>query len=294
MFRLTRFFSVTSLTAFIIVTVLLGIFYRQAAVDDLVTLGERNNVALTQTFANSLWGEFQPFVLSASDMTGDELREDPETARLRESVLALRNNLSVIKVKVYNLEGLTVFSTEAEQTGQDKSDNGGFLRARTGEIITELTHRDSFSAFEGVIEDRDVISSYVPLRSGGGSGTVAGVIEVYDDVTPLLEHIDQTQRQVIAIVVVVLGVLYIVLFFIVRYGDNVIKRQVTQREEAEVALQRSDSELEAQNRRLARAHEFFRSTLGQMDETMSRGGDPAEMKAYLKQARQQFDRLEQS
>ncbi len=46
MFRLTRFFSVTSLTAFVIVTALLGVFYRQAAIDDLLTLGERNNVML--------------------------------------------------------------------------------------------------------------------------------------------------------------------------------------------------------------------------------------------------------
>ena len=56
----------------------------------------------------------------------------------------------------------------------------------------------------------------------------------------------------------------------------------------------TDSELEAQNRRLERVHEFFRSTLDQMDDTMSRGGDLAEMQAYLKQARQQFDRLEQN
>lgn len=47
MFRLTRFFSITSLTAFVIVSVLLGVFYRQAAIGDLITLGERNNVALT-------------------------------------------------------------------------------------------------------------------------------------------------------------------------------------------------------------------------------------------------------
>ena len=92
----------------------------QAAIDDLITVGERNNVALTQTFANSLWTDFQPFVASATGMSGDELRADPETARLQEAVLALMDNLSVIKVKVYDLEGLTVFSTEAEQMGDEK------------------------------------------------------------------------------------------------------------------------------------------------------------------------------
>src|SRR3972149_4856989 len=102
--------------------------------------------------------------------------------------------LSVIKVKIYNLEGMTVFSTQESQIGEDKSENAGFLAALNGGFASELTHRDTFSAFEGEIEDRDVISSYVPIQRGDAS--VEGVFEIYDDVTPLLENISIAQRNI--------------------------------------------------------------------------------------------------
>ncbi|MCI0423785.1 MAG: hybrid sensor histidine kinase/response regulator, partial [Acidobacteria bacterium] len=190
MFKLLRFFSITSLIAFIIVTVLLGAFYRQTALTDLIELEESKNVVLAQAFANSLWPQFAPFVTSVSGLNGDELRARPETARLHQAVLAQMKGLSVVKVKVYNLEGLTVFSTEASQIGQDKSANAGFLSARSGRIASELTHRDTFSAFEGTIEDRDVFSSYIPIQRSGSTGTIEGVFELYSDVTPFLKKIE--------------------------------------------------------------------------------------------------------
>lgn len=56
--------------------------------------------------------------------------------------------VEVLKVKIYDLSGLTAFSTEAAQIGDDKSGNAGFLSARRGHVVSELSHRDTFSAFE--------------------------------------------------------------------------------------------------------------------------------------------------
>lgn len=245
MFRLVRYFSITSLVAFLIVTVVLALFYRQTAVDDLLVLRESNNVALTQSFANSLWPEFSRFVTTAYTLSPEELPRHPEIARMREAVLAQMAGLSVVKVKVYDLDGLTVFSTEARQIGESKRDNAGYLSAREGVVATELTHRDTFSAFEQTIEDRDVISSYVPIQPVGPGGPVEGVFEVYDDVTPLLQRIEQTQRNVIIGVVVVLAVLYGVLYVIVRRGEHIIQQQIAEREQAQRAQRESEARLKA-------------------------------------------------
>jgi hypothetical protein len=170
MFKLLRYFSITSLIAFIIVTVLLSILYRQIILSDLVKIAESKNVALTQAFSNSLWPRFASFVNSAAELPSDELTSHPQIAELRQAVLAQMSGLSVVKVKVYNLDGLTVFSTQASQIGEDKRNNAGFLAARYGNVASELTHRDTFSAFEQTIEDRDVFSSYIPIRPGGQMG----------------------------------------------------------------------------------------------------------------------------
>lgn len=243
MFRLVRYFSITSLAAFVLVTGVLALFYRQNAINDLLVLRESNNVALTQSFANSLWPQFSRFVGSAFTLSPEELAQHEEIARLRQAVLDQMSGLSVVKVKVYDLNGLTVFSSEARQIGEDKSGNAGYLSARNGVVATELTHRDTFSAFEQTIEDRDVISSYVPIQPDGPGGAVEGVFEIYDDVTPLLKRIEQTQRNVILGVVAVLAVLYGILYAIVRRGDRIIRQQAAEREKAEQARAQSEARL---------------------------------------------------
>ncbi len=281
-FQLLRYFTITSLTAFVLVGVSLVVFYRQIAVEELTEIGESKNAALTQTFSNVIWPEFAPFLISASDLSADAIRAHPETARLRQAVFEQMQGLSVIKVKIYTLDGKTVFSTEESQIGEDKSENAGFLAARNGELASELTHRDTFSAFEGQIEDRDVISSYVPIQRGGSD--VEGVLEVYDDVTPLLENISVSQRNIVIGVTLILSLLYAVLFLLIRRADNQIKQQFIEQQQAEQEIQAAYTREESVN-------EFFRFTLLNIIEYVNRGNEKAELLTYLEQIKQQFNDL---
>ncbi len=54
MFNLRRYFSLTSAAVIIVITVVLAIFYRQHATNELVEIAERQNVTLAQSFANFL------------------------------------------------------------------------------------------------------------------------------------------------------------------------------------------------------------------------------------------------
>ncbi|MBE7551528.1 MAG: PAS domain-containing protein [Anaerolineales bacterium] len=240
MFKLLRYFSVTSFIAFVVVAALLGVFYRQLVLSHLIEIAENKNIALTQAFSNSLWPQFAPFVTSASGLSVDELRSHPEISRLHQAVLRQMEGLTIVKVKVYNLNGLTVFSTEAKQIGEDKSNNAGYLAARSGQVASELTHRETFSAFEDTIEDRDVFSSYIPIRRGGPTGPIEGVFEVYDDVTPLIQRLEQAQRNVIIGVSLTLALLYAVLFFIVKRADDIIQHQYSELKHSTAALQESE------------------------------------------------------
>lgn len=281
-FQLLRFFTVTSLVAFVLVAVSLVTFYRQIAVDELIEIGESKNAALTQTFSNVIWPEFAEFLGSASALGADAIRAHPETARLRQAVLEQTQGLSVIKVKIYNLEGFTVFSTQESQIGEDKSENAGYLAARNGDLASELTHRDTFSAFEGEIENRDVISSYVPIY--GASGKVEGVFEVYDDVTPLLQSVSIAQRNIAIGVTVILVLLYAILFLLVSRADSLIKRQF-------IEQQQSEEEIQKAYEREENVNEFFRFTLLNIIGYVNRGTEKSELLAHLEQIKQQFNDL---
>ena len=249
MFKLLRYFSITSFIAVAIVAVLLGLFYRQIAVNNLVEVGESKNVALTQLFANSLGQEFGFFLKSVSGLGREELRAHSEIAKLRQAVLAQMKGLSVVKIKVYNLDGLTAFSTEEKQIGEDQSRNLGFLAARSGKALSSIVHRDTFNAFDHIIENRDLLQTYMPFRRGF-SGPIEGVVELYDDVTAFLQKIKRTQQIVILGVISLLMLLYGVLFFIVRHADKIIKRQDTERKRAEEALAQKAEKLKRSNAEL--------------------------------------------
>ena len=124
----------------------------------------------------------------------------------------------MLKVKIYNLDGLTVFSSQASQIGEDKSNNPGFFAAaRDGRPASKLAHKDRFSAFSGEVLDRDLVESYLPIRRG--DGPVEGVFELYSDVTPLIGKIERFTAKLAAGILLVFGLLYVVLYLIVRHAD---------------------------------------------------------------------------
>ncbi len=231
MFKLSRYFSIASLVAIIVVVTALSMYYRDRTTDTMMAHQTRSNAALAQAFVNSVWSKYAAFVTSASDIPAAELHGRSEITALRSDILAQMQDLDVVKVKIYNLDGLTVFSTDATQIGADKSDNTGFQQARGGEIASSITFRNEFYAFERVIVDRNLVTSYIPVRTA--DGTVEAVFELYSDVTDLLEELNRTQVQVIIVVSIVLGLLYAFLYLIVKRADSIISTREEERRENE-------------------------------------------------------------
>jgi PAS domain S-box-containing protein len=244
MFRLLRYFSITSLVSVVVTSIALSYFYRQVSVRDLVAIGENSNVDKTIMFSNLLGSQVRSFRELSSPLGAGEIRAHPATRELDTEVKRMMFGQEVVKVKIYDLSGKTIYSSDAQQIGEDKSANAGFARARSGLPVSELTHRDSFSAFENVIENRDLLSSYVPLREQA-TGTIWGVFEVYEDVTPLLARIEATQRTVALGVSGVLLILYAILLLIVLRADAVLRRQDIEIQRSAGALRQMNEELES-------------------------------------------------
>jgi diguanylate cyclase (GGDEF)-like protein len=215
---------VTSLVGFIVVLGVLLLFYRYSAFNAIREHESRNNVALTRVFANTLWPRHAAFIANAAALPKAQLRARPEQAALRRDVLDQMEGLNVVKVKIYDLTGTTVFSTDPKQIGEDKSANSGFLAAKAGRTASEVTFRNSFDAFEQVINDRNLVSSYVPVRSGDGR-QVEAVMEVYSDVTDFVEQLERTQWQIVAAVLGSLALLYLFLLGISRRADRILTEQ---------------------------------------------------------------------
>ena len=221
-FHLTRYFSTLSFVLIVLSGGALDAFLHQQGSAQLNRMAEDRNVAMTQVFRNALWQEFAPLVNNAAGQTPDMLRRQVAERGLLAKTATLMRDSEAIKVKVYNLEGLTVFSSDPRQIGEDKRTNPGFIAAATGNVASELTHRNQFDAFEGERADIDVISSYVPLLD---QGRLVGVFEVYQDVTPFVLRLEQAKWWIWLTVLGVLGTLYLAQLLVVRRAQAIMRLQ---------------------------------------------------------------------
>ena len=198
-FRLLRHFSAASLIGLAVVMVGLTLAYRELTRQHLIEHESRANASLTRAFANTTWGRYREFVVTAPGRGRESLLADPRMSALQTEVRQQMQGLQVVKVKVYTLGGLTVFSTDVGQIGEDKQGTSGILAAQSGQVVSQIIYREKFNAFEGEIFKRDLMASYVPVGHAPGGGPEA-VFEIYSDVTELLEHERLAQWQIAGLV----------------------------------------------------------------------------------------------
>ncbi|MEO1520569.1 MAG: hypothetical protein AAFU78_07300, partial [Cyanobacteria bacterium J06633_2] len=242
-FKLLKNFSMLSLSTFSIATILLAVFYYRQAVNDLIASTEEHNVSTTQLFANTIWPKYGSFLSSTQDLNKEALVAHSSIQQLREDTITQFENLSVVQVKIFDLQGRTVFSTNEAQIGEDKSQSSGFLIAKSGDVVSQLGHRDTLNALQETIEDRDLLSSYIPIYDDDFNEDVVGVFELYTDVTHLLQRIEQAQRQIVGSSVLLSTVLFGILFIFVKRADYLLEKQYQQVQESELRYRHQASEL---------------------------------------------------
>ena len=273
---------------------------QETALRDLLRIHEAGNINLTQLLSNALWEkDFAPLVAKAQRIPvahcraiadvknadgkmvlpdekkacyagiGKSIRAFPEFPAINARVFDTMKKSTVFKIKVYDLRGITVYSSEHTQIGDDKVDNPGWQAAVNGAPASTLTHRDKLNAFEGVVVDRDLIEIYIPATAPG-TDRIVGVFEIYSDVTPFLQQIKDASAEIrkastenlaqleraavanedkadnyatraLAIVFSLLTLLYGALFLIVRNGQRIIDSEKAERMQAEAALSASEA-----------------------------------------------------
>ncbi|WP_260295391.1 ATP-binding protein [Sedimenticola hydrogenitrophicus] len=238
-FQLVRYFTIASLVVFLIVAFSLNFVQNRIQTAALVEQEENQNINMTRVISNSIWPEFDFLINRSGTVSTESLKKHPEMQRIFNLTTSLLKGLPVIKVKAFNLEGRTVFSTQNSQVGEDKSQNSGFLSAKNGVPASALSHRDTFDAFDETISDRDVVSSYIPVYNPK-TGKLEGVFEIYSDVTRFLAKLRETQYMVVAGIAGLLGLLFIALLVIVKRADQIIKQQDIENQKSRMQIAQSE------------------------------------------------------
>ena len=232
MLNLLRYSQVIAIAVLLAVVVALSLLYRGLVLDALVESETQSNVAITRAFANAIWPSHARFVARAGSLPRAGLAQRPEIEAIDRELRQLANGLNVVKVKIYDLHGLTVFSSDQRQIGEDKSGNPGFRRAREGYPASEITFRDRFDAWEGAISDRNIIATYVPVHMSHAE-PVEAVLEVYTDVTELVKRMQYGQRQIIAGVLGAMVLVWLLVQLMLSHYRRRLKEEERQRKTQE-------------------------------------------------------------
>ncbi len=228
MLRIYRYLALASAVVLLLALAMVAWFYHQHAVLNLVEISTKHNVGLNRVMLNTLWSKYGDYLISARDLDGPTLRARPETREIHETIKELSAGVNVLKVKIYNRDGLTIFSSDPAQIGEDYSGRAAFMAAvRDGEPSSALTFRDRFSAFSGEVFQRDIVETYVPISIEDGD--ILGAFEVYTDVTDIKQRIARTTFNMLIGLFAIFGALYGVLVFgIMRRAIAPIRRASNQ------------------------------------------------------------------
>jgi diguanylate cyclase (GGDEF)-like protein len=232
-FHLVRYFAITSLIGLLLVLAPLLFFYHQFATAALQDRETRNNLALTRSFASRLWPQYAAYVQGAAHLSPQQLTQGPDLARLRRDVQQQMQGLPVVLVRLYDRHGLTVFSTDAAQIGEQRSGDAGVLGAIAGRTLSEIASQADGPGQSG--GSRNLISSYVPVRLDD-SQPPEGVLEVGTDASDYLAVLGRSMQQIVALVCGSLAAFYLFLHLLVRRADRNLRRQAQRESLAHEAM----------------------------------------------------------
>ena len=223
-FKLVRYFSITSAVAFLAAVILLAALYHWTSEKDLVRLAEIETVELGQTVSNSTWPQIAKLMERTATLDADTLRSRTETLQIHDALEKVTMGLPVLKIKIYDLSGRTIYSTAAKEIGENRNGNAGFISAaKKLKPVSKLSRKGSITAFSGVLFNRDVVETYVPVY--GPTGAVAAVFELYNDVSRTVGGVNRTLRRLVISLVAAFIFLYGALYLIVRRGDRILQFQ---------------------------------------------------------------------
>ncbi len=230
-FRLAGYFALACLVGLLLVLAPLLYFFRHFETQALQDRETLRNVAITHSFTTQLWPSYAAYVQGASRMDLPQLTQNPEATRLRRDVLQQMQGL--VEVRLYDLHGLTVFSTDTRQIGEDRSGEAGVQGAIAGQVLSHVRLANQVNSTDK--DARRLVSSYLPIRRSADQQP-QGVLELSSDVTEDMAQLGHRTQQISAVACGGLAAFYLFLYFLVRRADRGLRRQAQSESQALEAL----------------------------------------------------------
>lgn len=159
----------------------------------------------------------------------------------------------IVEFKVWNTRGRLLYSTDSSAIGTSFPMHEGLLRARLGEVVSEISTLDDAENAALAAQHNHLLETYSPVWLSGTDQIVA-VAEYYQRTDELDREIGLIQRRTWLVVGLAILTIYLLLAVFVRRASNTIENQQVELSQKVVQLSdllQQNSELHERVRRAA-------------------------------------------
>lgn len=214
---LLRLLSIASLLAILITALSLVYLYRHEQIRLSEEYLAQKNESHLLRHVNSLSDTINALVTNSAVRNSQTVLPDFDTLFFSASDEIDTNTL--LKLKIYNLAGVAVYSSAKSEIGKTSQRPDLLAKALHGETVHSMEHRDTFFSMNGEMRDVHVYLTYMPLKYGEKQ---TGVIESYDDISRFVHLLNVRSIQISLIVLGIFGALYASLFYAIRRTDRAL------------------------------------------------------------------------
>jgi len=231
-FRLVKYFTFTSLVVIFLGTIVLSFLNIHWARSLQFKKSEDYALLLIENLNHQIYTQFQIPVYYIFGKI--QLRNKKQFDLMDKIIRSTLHSFKIDMVNLYDVKN-NIISYSFNNDIVGKKDLGGreYLNAVSGKSTSKLVQKGNFwQILLGFPEEIKVIT-FAPLREAKPlttiSGKVLGVVEVVQDLSEDYKTIFRYQVHVIMTCAVVMGLLLIILIFVVKRGEGIIKQRTLER-----------------------------------------------------------------
>jgi two-component system, sensor histidine kinase and response regulator len=246
MFKLLRYYSISSAFIILLVAFSVGHFYQWYETRRMFASASEQNQTVATALLDAIWERHGSYLEQAQERDPTTLKQAWQTTDIDLTVRQQVLRLPVMRVKLIKPDGLIIYSSDLAEVGELKAPaDRTFKTALVSGTAHKRAYHPSIRGINGPGTNIEMVETFRALRDATGRNTA--IIEVYTDITVIAARIANEIWRAIAFAIGVCAILYSSLYLIVARADRLMKQQYM---ELSTFSSRIETEVQQRTRRL--------------------------------------------
>ena len=240
---LVKAFTTSSLIVMLSATIIIAALNAHWVRNMLLEKSKEYNRLLVENLNHQIFLRFvAPMVFKHGEI---KLREKNQHQLLDAVIKSTLHSFHVERVNIYGTDNVIAYSFEKSLTGLKNAGGVHYEKAMNGEITSKLIQMGSTLELMFWFPKETKIVTFAPLiqevqLSRSDDRMVIGVIEIVRDVSHDYQQVFKLQGLIVISCASIMGLLFLVLRFVVKYGERIIERRAEERLKLEEKLSRAE------------------------------------------------------